>query len=136
MGKTCLVYRYLYNTFGETISVRRRARGRRERARLPLAQLALAHTRCPDRRCSPPLQTIGASFAMKKIEANGRPCNLGIWVRRCLPSPRAVRALRVQPSPPPRSPVLLRRTRLVRSASTRSRASTAGERAPPSSVLI
>jgi len=43
VGKTCLVYRYLYNTFGETIS------------------------------------TIGASFAMKKIEANGRPCNLGIW---------------------------------------------------------
>lgn len=24
-------------------------------------------------------QTIGASFAMKKVEANGRPCNLGIW---------------------------------------------------------
>mmetsp|Transcript_5389 Transcript_5389/g.16948 ORF Transcript_5389/g.16948 Transcript_5389/m.16948 type:complete len:199 (-) Transcript_5389:578-1174(-) len=43
VGKTCLVYRYLYNTFGETIT------------------------------------TIGASFAMKKIEANGRPCNLGIW---------------------------------------------------------
>jgi len=43
VGKTCLVYRYLYNTFGETIS------------------------------------TIGASFAMKKIESNGRPCNLGIW---------------------------------------------------------
>jgi len=43
VGKTCLVYRYLYNTFGETIS------------------------------------TIGASFAMKKVEAGGRPCNLGIW---------------------------------------------------------
>lgn len=44
VGKTCLVYRYLYNTFGETIS------------------------------------TIGASFAMKKVEpAHGRPCNLGIW---------------------------------------------------------
>jgi len=43
VGKTCLVYRYLYNTFGDTIS------------------------------------TIGASFAMKKVEANGRPCNLGIW---------------------------------------------------------
>jgi len=43
VGKTCLVYRYLYNTFGETIS------------------------------------TIGASFAMKKVEANGRTCNLGIW---------------------------------------------------------
>ena len=43
VGKTCLVYRYLYNTFGETIS------------------------------------TIGASFAMKKVEAAGRPCNLGIW---------------------------------------------------------
>eukprot|EP00908_Phaeocystis_cordata_P008270 Transcript_18930.p2 GENE.Transcript_18930~~Transcript_18930.p2 ORF type:complete len:234 (-),score=41.77 Transcript_18930:1207-1908(-) len=43
VGKTCLVYRYLYNTFGETIS------------------------------------TIGASFAMKKVEANGRACNLGIW---------------------------------------------------------
>ena len=26
VGKTCLVYRYLYNTFGETISVRRRCR--------------------------------------------------------------------------------------------------------------
>lgn len=25
------------------------------------------------------LQTIGASFAMKKVEAGGRPCNLGIW---------------------------------------------------------
>jgi GTPase SAR1 family protein len=25
VGKTCLVYRYLYNTFGETISVRRLA---------------------------------------------------------------------------------------------------------------
>ena len=37
------VYRYLYNTFGETIS------------------------------------TIGASFAMKKVEGSGRPCNLGIW---------------------------------------------------------
>ena len=24
-------------------------------------------------------QTIGASFAMKKVEANGRTCNLGIW---------------------------------------------------------
>jgi small GTP-binding protein len=45
VGKTCLVYRYLYNTFGETIS------------------------------------TIGASFAMKKVEVNGRACNLGIWVR-------------------------------------------------------
>jgi len=44
VGKTCLVYRYLYNTFGETIS------------------------------------TIGASFAMKKVEStSGRPCNLGIW---------------------------------------------------------
>jgi len=43
VGKTCLVYRYLYNTFGETIS------------------------------------TIGASFAMKKVEVAGRPCNLGIW---------------------------------------------------------
>ena len=44
VGKTCLVYRYLYNTFGETIS------------------------------------TIGASFAMKKVELDGgRPCNLGIW---------------------------------------------------------
>jgi len=43
VGKTCLVYRYLYNTFGETIS------------------------------------TIGASFAMKKVEDAGRPCNLGIW---------------------------------------------------------
>lgn len=43
VGKTCLVYRYLYNTFGETIS------------------------------------TIGASFAMKKVEASGRHCNLGIW---------------------------------------------------------
>ena len=45
VGKTCLVYRYLYNTFGETIS------------------------------------TIGASFAMKKVEPSdgGRPCNLGIW---------------------------------------------------------
>lgn len=44
VGKTCLVYRYLYNTFGETIS------------------------------------TIGASFAMKKVETEtGRPCNLGIW---------------------------------------------------------
>jgi len=43
VGKTCLVYRYLYNTFGETIS------------------------------------TIGASFAMKKVEANSRICNLGIW---------------------------------------------------------
>jgi len=44
VGKTCLVYRYLYNTFGETIS------------------------------------TIGASFAMKKVESEtGRPCNLGIW---------------------------------------------------------
>lgn len=43
VGKTCLVYRYLYNTFGETIS------------------------------------TIGASFAMKKVESGGRPCNLGIW---------------------------------------------------------
>lgn len=42
VGKTCLVYRYLYNTFGETIS------------------------------------TIGASFAMKKVE-NGGTCNLGIW---------------------------------------------------------
>lgn len=38
------MYRYLYNTFGETIS------------------------------------TIGASFAMKKVETeSGRPCNLGIW---------------------------------------------------------
>ena len=27
------------------------------------------------------LQTIGASFAMKKVEVAGRPCNLGIWVR-------------------------------------------------------
>ena len=26
VGKTCLVYRYLYNTFGETISVRARRR--------------------------------------------------------------------------------------------------------------
>ena len=26
-------------------------------------------------------QTIGASFAMKKVEVNGRACNLGIWVR-------------------------------------------------------
>ena len=44
VGKTCLVYRYLYNTFGETIS------------------------------------TIGASFAMKKVDTDsGRPCNLGIW---------------------------------------------------------
>merc|ERR1711998_510805 len=43
VGKTCLVYRYLYNTFGETIS------------------------------------TIGASFAMKKVDSGGRPCNLGIW---------------------------------------------------------
>lgn len=43
VGKTCLVYRFLYNTFGETIS------------------------------------TIGASFAMKKVEANDRPCHLGIW---------------------------------------------------------
>ena len=45
VGKTCLVYRYLYNTFGETIS------------------------------------TIGASFAMKKVEPSdgGRPCNVGIW---------------------------------------------------------
>lgn len=42
VGKTCLVYRYLYDTFGETIS------------------------------------TIGASFAMKKVE-NGGTCNLGIW---------------------------------------------------------
>merc|ERR1711998_141073 len=43
VGKTCLVYRYLYNTFGETIS------------------------------------TIGASFAMKKVDAGGVSCNLGIW---------------------------------------------------------
>ena len=43
VGKTCLVYRYLYNTFGETIS------------------------------------TIGASFAMKKVDSGGRLCNLGIW---------------------------------------------------------
>ena len=43
VGKTCLVYRYLYNTFGETIS------------------------------------TIGASFAMKKVEHNHANTNLGIW---------------------------------------------------------
>jgi len=43
VGKTCLVYRYLYNTFGETIA------------------------------------TIGASFAMKKVEATSGTCNLGIW---------------------------------------------------------
>lgn len=46
VGKTCLVYRYLYNTFGETIS------------------------------------TIGASFAMKKVDSpdgKAKPCNLGIW---------------------------------------------------------
>ena len=43
VGKTCLVYRFLHNTFGETIS------------------------------------TIGASFAMKKVDVSGRPCNMGIW---------------------------------------------------------
>ena len=40
VGKTCLVYRYLYNTFGETIS------------------------------------TIGASFAMKKVETESGRCTL------------------------------------------------------------
>jgi GTPase SAR1 family protein len=40
----------------------------------------------PDSRRSPLPQTIGASFAMKKYEANGRPCNLGIWVRRRPPT--------------------------------------------------
>ena len=34
------------------------------------------------------VQTIGASFAMKKVEASGRPCNLGIWVR-ALRTPRS-----------------------------------------------
>ena len=44
VGKTCLVYRYMYNAFGETIS------------------------------------TIGASFAMRKVDTEGgRLCNLGIW---------------------------------------------------------
>ena len=33
VGKTCLVYRYLYNTFGETISVRSRAPSERPRPR-------------------------------------------------------------------------------------------------------
>ena len=45
----------------------------------------------------PPLQTIGASFAMKKVEANGRTCNLGIWVRRASRS----FACRGTPAPPP-----------------------------------
>ena len=30
-------------------------------------------------------QTIGASFAMKKVEVAGRQCNLGIWVRPPFP---------------------------------------------------
>lgn len=43
VGKTCLAYRYLHNSFGDTMS------------------------------------TIGASFAMKKVESESRVCNLGIW---------------------------------------------------------
>ena len=52
------VYRYLYNTFGETISVR------------APAQMRPAPTGSPtDRAAANAPQTIGASFAMKKIEA-------------------------------------------------------------------
>mmetsp|Transcript_11074 Transcript_11074/g.37699 ORF Transcript_11074/g.37699 Transcript_11074/m.37699 type:complete len:298 (+) Transcript_11074:49-942(+) len=43
VGKTALVYRYLYNNFGDTES------------------------------------TIGASFALKKVDAGKGPCNVGIW---------------------------------------------------------
>ena len=86
VGKTCLVYRYLYNTFGETISARPRLPPRLTPA---AARAAPRHTgpadpvtvtRLPP-ACHPPAtwQTIGASFAMKKVEANGRTCNLGIW---------------------------------------------------------
>ena len=103
VGKTCLVYRYLYNTFGETISVRARLPPRlvpSQRARgAPLSRsravaLSLSppcHHLSPEtpvtidpcHHLPPPVttchQTIGASFAMKKVEANGRTCNLGIW---------------------------------------------------------
>jgi GTPase SAR1 family protein len=42
VGKTCLVYRYLYNTFGETISVRRRAPSHHyRRFVLPLTSLCV-----------------------------------------------------------------------------------------------
>ena len=101
VGKTCLVYRYLYNTFGETISESQS----RQQLRAPAAAAgsSLSHTpfRCrPATRAEPPLrpprQTIGASFAMKKVEANGRTCNLGIWVRRAQSRPRA------EPLAPPR----------------------------------
>lgn len=44
VGKTCLVYRYLYNTFGETISVRARSGGP---TRLPPAHSPAASTAPP-----------------------------------------------------------------------------------------
>lgn len=87
----------------------------------------------PDSCRSPLRQTIGASFAMKKIEANGRPCNLGIWVRWCLPTRRRACPERAACFHAGRG---ARRTLPVRSASTPSQASTAGERAQPSSALI
>ena len=93
-----LVYRYLYNTFGETISVRTPLLLLcTQHAMLVLLRLAdtqacactVDDTRLasssPHRATSdvayPPArtpQTIGASFAMKKVET-GRQCNLGIW---------------------------------------------------------
>ena len=102
MGKTCLVYRYLYNTFGETISVSQSRQQRRAPA-AAAGSLSLRSAAAPRRALKPPLrpspQTIGASFAMKKVEANGRTCNLGIWVRRAKPpSPR-------RPSPPAPHPL-------------------------------
>ena len=102
VGKTCLVYRYLYNTFGETISVRTpllllclgmlvllRLRGHNKHVHVH----GRRHTRLASsspHRAPPPMltlllpprarpQTIGASFAMKKVETSGRQCNLGIW---------------------------------------------------------
>ena len=66
VGKTCLVYRYLYNTFGETISV------------FVLSYALAPFSRHLTRACV--LQTIGASFAMKKVESGMQQCNLGIWV--------------------------------------------------------
>ena len=77
VGKTCLVYRYLYNTFGETISVCTHAATAIASACTGVG--CRLRARDTESAVCARAQTIGASFAMKKVEDAGRPCNLGIW---------------------------------------------------------